>query len=44
MSLSTLLDATTLLQGFGPWVLVGLAGIVFIESGVLFPSSPGTRC
>ncbi|QMV84218.1 VTT domain-containing protein [Corynebacterium hindlerae] len=41
MSLSTLLDATTLLQGFGPWVLVGLAGIVFIESGVLFPFLPG---
>ncbi|QGU03229.1 Inner membrane protein YqjA [Corynebacterium kalinowskii] len=41
MSLSTLLDAGTLLQGFGPWALAGLAIVVFIESGVLFPFLPG---
>ncbi|RAV34369.1 alkaline phosphatase [Corynebacterium heidelbergense] len=34
-------DPEALLQGFGPWVLVGLAVIVFIESGVLFPFLPG---
>lgn len=39
--LHQLMDAGTLLQGFGPWVLVGIAGIVFIESGVLFPFLPG---
>lgn len=41
MSLSSLLDAGTLLQGFGPWALAGLAIVVFIESGVLFPFLPG---
>lgn len=41
MSLSNLLDAGTLLQGFGPWALAGLAVVVFIESGVLFPFLPG---
>lgn len=41
MSLSSLLDAGTLLQGFGPWALAGLAVVVFIESGVLFPFLPG---
>ncbi len=35
------MDAGTLLNGFGPYVLVGLAVIVFIESGVLFPFLPG---
>jgi len=39
--LSSLMDAGTLLNGFGPYVLVGLAVIVFIESGVLFPFLPG---
>ncbi|MEJ5928548.1 DedA family protein [Corynebacterium sp. H128] len=41
MSLSSLLDAGTLLQGFGPWALAGIALVVFIESGVLFPFLPG---
>ena len=44
MSLATithLLDAGTLLQHFGPWVMAGIAGVVFIESGVLFPFLPG---
>lgn len=36
-----LFDPAALLQGFGPWVLLGIAGIVFIESGVLFPFLPG---
>lgn len=30
-----------LLIALGPWVLVGIAVIVFIESGVLFPVLPG---
>ncbi len=36
-----LLDASALLASLGPWVLPGLAAIVFIESGVLFPFLPG---
>ncbi len=36
-----LLDASALLHSFGPWVLVGIAVVVFIESGVLFPFLPG---
>lgn len=36
-----LLDPSGLLQSFGPWVLIGIAVIVFIESGVLFPFLPG---
>jgi membrane-associated protein len=36
-----LLDAATLLHAFGPWVLVGIGVVVFIESGVLFPFLPG---
>ena len=35
------LDPDTLLQAFGPWALLGIAVIVFIESGVLFPFLPG---
>jgi membrane-associated protein len=35
------LDPTNLLHSFGPWVLVGIAILVFIESGVLFPFLPG---
>ncbi|WP_143588324.1 DedA family protein [Tersicoccus sp. Bi-70] len=35
------MDAGSLLQGFGPWVLLGIAVIVFIESGLLFPFLPG---
>lgn len=34
-------DPTDLLIAMGPWVLVGVALIVFIESGVLFPVLPG---
>lgn len=34
-------DPETLLLALGPWVLVGVALIVFIESGVLFPILPG---
>ena len=30
-----------MLSGFGPYLLVGLAIVVFIESGVLFPFLPG---
>lgn len=45
MSLSALFSNITnveaLLEGFGPWVLAGIAVIVFIESGVLFPFLPG---
>lgn len=36
-----LMDAGAWLQYFGPWVLGGVAIIVFIESGVLFPFLPG---
>lgn len=41
MSLSTLMDAGALLDQFGPYVIGGLALVVFIESGVLFPFLPG---
>jgi membrane protein DedA with SNARE-associated domain len=37
----SLFDAASLLHAFGPWVLVGIAVIVFVESGVLFPFLPG---
>jgi len=36
-----LLDPSGLLHAFGPWVLVGIAVLIFIESGVLFPFLPG---
>ncbi|GAA4179112.1 VTT domain-containing protein [Gryllotalpicola koreensis] len=36
-----LLDPSGLLSAFGPWVLLGIGIIVFIESGVLFPFLPG---
>lgn len=36
-----LLDASTWLHAFGPWVLAGIAVVVFIESGLLFPFLPG---
>ena len=35
------LDPETLLPALGPWVLLGIAVIIFIESGVLFPFLPG---
>ncbi len=34
-------DPTSLLIAMGPWVLLGVALIVFVESGVLFPILPG---
>lgn len=34
-------DPETLLIALGPWVLAGVAAIVFVESGVLFPVLPG---
>ena len=40
-NLLSYMDAATLLTAFGPWVLVGVAIVVFIESGVLFPFLPG---
>lgn len=36
-----LLDASSWLHAFGPWVLVGIAVLVFVESGLLFPFLPG---
>ena len=35
------LDPVTLIGYFGPWALVGLLVVVFVESGVLFPVLPG---
>lgn len=40
-SLTDLLDVPTLLHSLGPWALGGIATMVFIESGVLFPFLPG---
>lgn len=34
-------DAASILHAFGPWVLAGIAILIFIESGVLFPFLPG---
>jgi membrane-associated protein len=36
-----LLDAASVLHAFGPYVLAGIAVLIFIESGVLFPFLPG---
>lgn len=36
-----LLDPSALLTGAGPWVLVVIVGIIFIETGLLFPFLPG---
>jgi len=36
-----ILDPETLLPALGPWVLIGIGIIIFIESGVLFPFLPG---
>ncbi len=38
---SMLPDAASILHAFGPWVLAGIALLIFIESGVLFPFLPG---
>lgn len=35
------LDPVTLIGYFGPWALIGLLVVIFIESGVLFPVLPG---
>jgi len=35
------LDPVKLIGYFGPWALVGLLVVVFVESGVLFPILPG---
>ncbi|UFU13566.1 DedA family protein [Curtobacterium sp. C1] len=36
-----LFDAASVLHAFGPWVLAGIALLVVVESGVLFPFLPG---
>lgn len=36
-----LFDPAALLQGAGPWVLVVILVVVFIETGLLFPFLPG---
>lgn len=36
-----LLDVSSLLSTLGPWALIGIGVMVFIESGVLFPFLPG---
>jgi membrane-associated protein len=38
---SSFFDITPLLSGAGPWLLVIVAVIVFIETGLLFPFLPG---
>ena len=38
-SLHNLMDAGSLLHSFGPYILLGVAVVIFIESGVLFPLS-----
>lgn len=35
------MDVQSLLEGVGPWALVVIAVVVFIESGLLFPFLPG---
>lgn len=37
----SILNASSLLHAFGPAVLIGIAVVIFIESGVLFPFLPG---
>lgn len=34
-------DAASILEALGPWALGGIAVMVFIESGLLFPFLPG---
>lgn len=36
-----MIDVGSFLDGLGPWALVAIAAIVFIESGLLFPFLPG---
>ena len=40
-TLSIIPDAEKLLEAFGPWVLIGMGLVIFVESGVLFPFLPG---
>lgn len=35
------LDAENLIRSFGPWALLGVVLVVFIETGLLFPFLPG---
>ena len=35
------LDAENLIESFGPYVLIGVVVVVFIETGLLFPFLPG---
>ena len=39
--LNGLFAPQTLLRGWGPWALLGIAAMVFVESGLLFPFLPG---
>lgn len=41
VALSIIPDAEGILNALGPWVLIGIFLIIFIESGVLFPFLPG---
>ncbi|BBZ26423.1 membrane protein [Mycolicibacterium madagascariense] len=41
LAMPALLDPVQLIGYFGPWALVGLLVVVFIESGILFPILPG---
>jgi membrane-associated protein len=41
VAMPSFLDPMTLLGYFGPWALVGLLVVVFVESGILFPVLPG---
>ena len=41
MASGSLLDPTALLKGAGPWVLVVIIAMIFIETGLLFPFLPG---
>lgn len=40
-SIGDIFNPTVLLQGAGPWVLLVIALIIFIETGLLFPFLPG---
>ncbi|WP_217999727.1 DedA family protein [Curtobacterium ammoniigenes] len=41
MPMVSILNASSLLHAFGPAVLIGIAVVIFIESGILFPFLPG---
>ena len=40
-SITDYLDAQHLIESFGPWVLLGIMAVIFIEVGLLFPILPG---